>query len=395
MKRTAAGAAALLLILACARKAEQAPSENHDGHGTVEEKAPTGPDVVRIDPEMLRDLRVTTMPAESRPGGEGVTMLGELRVNEDRYAEVGFPLPARVLEILVSAGDMVRRNQALARLQSVEAGKALGDYRTAEARARLARQAAERKRGLVSDRIAPVREAEEAEAEATAAEATLQAARAAMAALGISAEADAGSGAAGATVVLRSPIPGSVIERRAVRGQMTEPGSPMFRIGDLTDLWLVVHAFERDAVRIRSGSNARVSFPALPGRVFSGKVSWIGQQVDSSSRTVPVRIEIANDQGLLRPGISATAWLPLGDEGDTVVTVPIAAVQRLRDGWCVFLPHGEGEFEMRSVGRGRDLGGEVEILNGLQPGESVVVDGAFLLRAEAEKSRGEGEHHDH
>ena len=395
MKRYAAGAAALLLILSCSRKAEETHSENHDGHGTVEEKAPTGPDVVRIDPEMLRDLRVTTMPVESRPGGEGVTMLGELRVNEDRYAEVGFPLPAHVLEILVSAGDRVRRNQALARLQSVEAGKALGDYRTAEARARLARQAAERKRGLVTDRIAPAREAEEAEAEASAAEATLQAARAALAALGISADADAGSGAAGATVVLRSPIPGAVIERRAVRGQMTEPGSPMFRIGDLSGLWLVVHAFERDAVRIRSGSNARVSFPALPGRVFGGKVSWIGQQVDSSSRTVPVRIEIANDQGLLRPGISATAWLPLGDEGDTVITVPIAAVQRLRDGWCVFLPRGEGEFEMRPVGRGRDLGGEVEILNGLQAGESVVVDGAFLLRAEAEKSRGEGEHHDH
>ena len=151
----------------------------------------------------------------------------------------------------------------------------------------------------------------------------------------------------------------------------------------------------RSSVTPSASVPARVTFAALPGRAFTGKVALIGQEVDSASRTVPVRIEVANDQALLRPGISATAWLPLGDAGDSVLAVPLAAVQRLRDGWCVFLPRSEGEFEMRSVGRGRDLGGEVEILNGLKAGEAVVVDGAFLLRAEAEKSRGEGEHHDH
>jgi cobalt-zinc-cadmium efflux system membrane fusion protein len=67
----------------------------------------------------------------------------------------------------------------------------------------------------------------------------------------------------------------------------------------------------------------------------------------------------------------------------------------LQDEWRVFIPKEEGMFEMRTVGRGRDLGGEVEIVSGLRPGERVVVDGAFLLKAEAEKARGEGDHHDH
>ena len=75
--------------------------------------------------------------------------------------------------------------------------------------------------------------------------------------------------------------------------------------------------------------------------------------------------------------------------------MPAAALQRLDDRWCVFVPKDTGTFEVRTVGRGRDLGGEVEIVSGLQAGETVVVDGAFLLKAEAEKARGEGGHHDH
>jgi cobalt-zinc-cadmium efflux system membrane fusion protein len=93
--------------------------------------------------------------------------------------------------------------------------------------------------------------------------------------------------------------------------------------------------------------------------------------------------------------MSASAWLPLGEEGATLVAVPAAAMQRTREGWCVFLPRGGGRFEQRAVGRGRDLGGEVEVLSGVAAGEVVVVDGAFLLKAEVEKARGGGERHDH
>jgi cobalt-zinc-cadmium efflux system membrane fusion protein len=93
--------------------------------------------------------------------------------------------------------------------------------------------------------------------------------------------------------------------------------------------------------------------------------------------------------------MSAAAWMALVDAEAPIVAVPVAALQRWRDQWCVFVPVTEGTFEIRAVGRGRDLGGEVEVLNGLQAGEVVVVDGAFLLKAEAVRARGEGEHHGH
>jgi cobalt-zinc-cadmium efflux system membrane fusion protein len=91
--------------------------------------------------------------------------------------------------------------------------------------------------------------------------------------------------------------------------------------------------------------------------------------------------------------MSATAWLPVGDEQGVLLAVPAAALQRVRDRLCVFVPRDASSFEIRPVGRGRDLAGEVEIVSGLRAGEMVVVEGAFLLKAETEKSAGEHEEH--
>jgi cobalt-zinc-cadmium efflux system membrane fusion protein len=87
--------------------------------------------------------------------------------------------------------------------------------------------------------------------------------------------------------------------------------------------------------------------------------------------------------------------LPLGHAEATLLAVPAAALQRVRERWCVFVPKDERTFEIRPVGRGRDLGGEVEIVSGLHAGETIVVDGAFLLKAETERGAGEGEHEEH
>jgi cobalt-zinc-cadmium efflux system membrane fusion protein len=200
----------------------------------------------------------------------------------------------------------------------------------------------------------------------------------------------------GSRFVLSSPIAGTVIDRAALLGQMVDAEHSLFIIGDLSRLWLVVHAFERDALRVREGTTTRITFPALPGQSFSGTVARIGSRVDPTSRTIEVRIVMDNPEGVLRPGMSASVLVAVGDSNENVVAVPVEALQRHLSGWCVFLPRPEaGVFELRPVGRGRDLEGEVEVLSGLRAGERVVVDGAFLLRAEAEKARGGGEEHHH
>ena len=365
-------------------------AEKDGGHDGREAHTGDEGNVVRIQADMLRDLGITTTAVETRPGGEGTPVLGELHVNESAYGEVSSPVPARALRVLALPGVRVRRGQVLAEMQSLELGKTRGDYRDAQARVDLARQALERKRRLAAERIASQREVQEAEADLRRAEASVQGARGTLNALGASSD----GGGDDSRLVLRAPVSGTVIDRHLVQGEVAQPGQALFKVGDLSTLWLIAHASERDAVRVRPGSSARVAIPALPGSSLSGRVASVGSQVEVSSRTIPIRIELANPGGILRPGMSASVWLPVG-EGGTVLAVPVAAVQRLQDKWSVFVPREEGVFEIRTVGRGRDMGGEVEILSGLKQGETVVVEGAFLLRAEAEKARGEGEHHEH
>jgi len=348
------------------------------------------PGLLSVDPEVLRDLKLTTFPAELRPGGEGLMAPGELKVDEQAYAEVGTPIPARVVRLLSGPGQAVRRGQPLAELQSVELGKARAERTAAEARAGLARQTVERKRGLAAERIVSRGELQRAEADAAEAEADLRAADASLAALGVTPR-PAGDLS---RFALLSPIAGTVLERTAVQGQMADPSRPLFRIADLAQLWLVVQAPERDAVRVEVGSPAEIALAALPGQKLRGKVAWVAREVDPHSRTVPVRIVLANDGERLKPGMFATAWIGTGGEGDRVVAVPAGALQRMDDRWVVFLPRGEGRFEVRPVERGRDLGSEVAVAGGLKPGERVVAEGAFVLRAEAEKQQGGGHEHD-
>ncbi len=392
-------AGVVIAVGSCKRKPEPAPAAHDEarGHGHEEKSGSPelakvkeeDPNIVRVEAAMVRDLRLTTTVVESRAGGDGVTLLGELQPDQNAYAEVGSPIHGRAVQLKAAPGDLVKAGVPLIEIESADLGRVRAQEVGARAKAELARQVVERKRRLVAENISAGRELEEAEAEAKAAEAELHAARSALQAFG------AGAGGGGARFLLRAPIGGTILERKVARGQAVDPEQTLFRIADLRSLWLTVQAFERDALRVKVGVAARVTFPALPGRTFGGQVTWVGSQVDVASRTIPVRITVANE-GLLRPGMSASAWLPVAGATGTVVAVPTAAVQRLDRDWVVFLPRNERHtFEIRKVGRGRDLGSEVEIVSRLAAGETVVVDGAFLLKAEAEKARGRGESHEH
>lgn len=343
---------------------------------------------LEVPVDMVRDLRITTADVQPSKSAENfTTILGELKVNEDAYAEVAAPLAGRVTRVLAGIGDRVQQGAPLAELQSVELGRARAAVMAAVGRVTLARAALERKRALAAERIAPQREVQEAEAELAASEAEAAAADASLRALGASPDSSADS----ARFTLRAPVTGVVIARAVVVGQAITDASPaLFKVANLSQLWLSVHAFERDAVRIKPGIGAEVVAAALPGRTIIGRVAQVGGQVDPESRTVPVRVVVANPDGVLRPGMSASARLAIDDSTATILTVPAGALQRIGSEWVVFIPRDPGHFEARRVGRGRDLDGQVEILQGLKAGERVVVDGSFVLKAEAEKARGLG-----
>ncbi|HEY1303855.1 MAG TPA: efflux RND transporter periplasmic adaptor subunit [Vicinamibacterales bacterium] len=345
---------------------------------------------IHLTADLARDLRITTEPARERSGAQEVTVLGEVAPDQGRYAEVAPTTSGQIVRVLVEVDAPVKADTPLAHLRSTELGRARADLVSANAKRDLARQTFERKRSLASERIVAQREVQEAEATFRAAEAEASAASTSLSALGVSGDPVGGDPS---LFEVRTPVAGRVIDRRAVVGQHADANSRLFVVADLSRVWVVTQAFERDAVNARAGSVAHVTLAALPGQEFDGRVSLVGRQVDAGSRTVPIRIELDNPSGILRPGMSASARLEVAANGRTVITVPAAALQRVGDKWLVFLPKGDYEYEMRAVGRGRDLGNEVEVVSGLRAGEMVIVDGAFLLKAEAEKrSVGSGAH---
>jgi cobalt-zinc-cadmium efflux system membrane fusion protein len=382
-----------LVLCACGDKTASNPehraaeSVEHAGSDATNSGRPHahGPEMIKIAPDMMRDLRVTTGKAQARAAVETVSALGELHVNEDAYAEVASPVSARVIRALVRPGDAVKAGQALVELHSPELVQERAGLEAARSRLELARKNAERKRALAADRLVPERELIEAESALTEADAGYKVAASALRKFG--------PAAGEAVLAIRSPIAGTVIERSLVQGQLADPSKTLFRIGDLSTLWLHAHVFERDAVRVQTGRTATATFAALPGKSTEAIIQWIGREVNASSRTIDIRLDVPNPDGMLRPGMSATVSIPLGDIGPSaVVTIPAAAVQRVGASWAVFIPHGPGAFAIRPIGRGRDLAGEVEVLSGLVAGDEVVVDGAFLLKAEADKASGGAEH---
>lgn len=389
--RPAAVVLTALLAVACGSGSKRettnpAPAEVVETHAEEE-------NAIHLNEDMVRDLRISTATVGERPGAGEVTALGEVVADQSRYAEVAPPTAGQVVRVMVETNGAVSRGTPLAQLRSTELGRARAELLSAEARRDLAGQALERKRTLAAERIVAVREVQEADAAHRAAEAEVRAATAAMQALGVSpADGQAGDSS---LFVLRSPIAGRVLDRRAVLGQYAQPSAALFTIADLSSIWVMAQAFERDAVNVTAGSIAHVTVAALPGQEFDGKVALVGRQVDPGSRTVPVRIALGNPTGVLRPGMSASTRLEVMGRSRTILAVPAAALQRVGERWLAFIPKGEYEYEMRPVGRGRDLGNDVEVVSGLKAGETVVVEGAFLLKAEAEKRAGGGDEHGH
>jgi len=354
---------------------------------TVAETHAEEESAIHLTEDMMRDLRISTAVVMERPGGAEVTVLGEVVADQARYAEVSPPSAGQVVRVLVDTNGAVAPGTPLAQLRSTELGRARAELLSTEARRDLARQTLDRKRGLAEERIVALREVQEAEAAFRAADAEVRAANAALQALGVS-EGTPAASEDGSLFYVRSPIGGRVLQRHAVLGQYAEPMTPLFMIADLSRVWVLAHAFERDAVNVRVGSTAHVTLAALPGQEFDGRVALVGRQVEPESRTLAVRIDMPNRSDALRPGMSASSRLEVAGQSRTILAVPAAALQRVGDRWLAFVPKGQYEYEMRPVGRGRDLGNDVEVVSGLKAGETVVVEGAFLLKAEAEKRAG-------
>lgn len=185
------------------------------------------------------------------------------------------------------------------------------------------------------------------------------------------------------TITLRSPVGGVVLEKPALKGMRFMPGEALYKISNLSSLWLVADVFEQDLALVRQGQPAKITVNAYPGQTFEGKVSFLYPTLTAETRTAKVRIELPNRGGLLKPAMYANVELLAGRARGKVLTVPDSAVLDSGTRQIVLVQRGEGTFEPRQVKLGMFGDGHVEVLDGLKPGETVVTSANFLIDAES------------
>ena len=191
------------------------------------------------------------------------------------------------------------------------------------------------------------------------------------------------SGEAMRTLTLLSPHTGVVIAKHANEGMKIDPGMQVFRIADLSKVWVLVTLYESQLPYVSVGQDAVMSLPYVPGQTFEGEVVYVYPYVDTKTREVQVRLEFDNEAGLLKPGMFTTVELR-STLRRRAVLAPREAVVSTGERDVAFVSLGEGRFEPRRLKLGVETGdGEVEILDGLAPGEMVVTSGQFLLDSES------------
>ncbi len=176
---------------------------------------------------------------------------------------------------------------------------------------------------------------------------------------------------------LNSPIDGVVVERNASIGASVGTDANLFKIINISRVWVDANVFEKDLQRVRLGQQVKLTVPAFPGASFSGKVILVNSIVDPETRTVKVRTEVANPDGRLKPDMFANVEI-ITDVNRAAISIPKSAVLNDEGKTVVFVGEGDG-YKKREVHVGIQNGDQVEIVEGLNAGDKVVVKGNYLL----------------
>ena len=307
---------------------------------------------------------------------------GTITYDADRVAVVAPRAEGRLTAVQADLGQEVGVGQVLATVESPDVGQTRGDLERARATVSVAKRNYEREKRLFEQEISPQKEMLDAEVIYRSAEADFNSAMSRLRSYG----ATSGSGGA---YGLRSAVAGTVVERNASPGQIVGPTSNVFTVADLRHVWIAVDAYETDLKRVHRGAAAAVTVTALPGETFKGRVTFAGGVVDTTSRTVKLRVTVENEARRLRPGMFAQVRItaPSGEPSTGVVALPEIAVQDVNGKSTVFVEIAPGRFVARTVSAAnRTSGGTVFVTSGVRVGDRVVVQGAFQLKSELSKT---------
>ena len=366
-----AAAAAIVIGWALrARAGEPAPS--NESMATNE---------VRLSSAQLATLEINTVSMRSFRTEEVTD--GQIALNGDTTTQVFSPYSGRVVRVMASPGESVKRGAPLLRIEASEFVQAQSDLHNAAATLKLARINEERKHAAYDNKGGSLQDWQQAQVDLAAAENAASSASNRLRILGKTdqeiAELEGARKASPETSVV-APIAGVVTDRQVGPGQYIQAGAStaIFSIGDLSTVWLVAAVPETDAPFIERGQEVEVRVLALPGQTFKAKLTAVGAQVDPITRRVPVRATLANPDGKLKPQMFASFSIITSGESQAP-SVPEEAIVREGDQARVWVVAQDNTLALRSIRTGRSSDGMVEVVDGLKAGERVVTRGSLFI----------------
>ena len=324
------------------------------------------PNQVRISTEKIQKLGVRTEAASMRLLGKTVRAAGRVEPDERRVYAVTAKFEGYVERLHVNAtGQPVAKGQPLFEAYSPELVSAQREYAIAVQGMQAMKDASAEAQGgmkqLAESSLTRLRNWDLSPAQVTALMKTGQAQR---------------------SITFPSPVSGVVTEKKALQGMRFMPGEVLYQVTDLSSVWVIADLAEQDIGLVKAGARARVTTTAYPNEVFEGRITYVYPTMRAETRTIPVRVELANPGRKLKPAMYAQVELAVGGKVP-VLSVPDSAVIDTGTRRLVLVQIGPGRFESREVelgARGENL---VEIVKGVSDGEQVVVAANFLIDAES------------
>ncbi|QNN21793.1 efflux RND transporter periplasmic adaptor subunit [Planctomycetales bacterium ZRK34] len=323
---------------------------------------------VSIDPLVVQNMGVRIEPVVEGPLIKTIRTVGTVDYDETRLVDVNIKVNGWIEKLHVNyLGDQVAKDQPLFELYSPELYAAQEEYLLA------LRNEDKVGADFVPDAAQGARD-------------LLESARTKLEYYDINGgqiEALRQRGKPAKTMTIRSPADGVVIAKHANEGMKVDPGMQAYRIADLSEVWVMVTLYEYQLPYVSVGQKATMTLPYIPGVEFEGEVIYVYPYMDSKTRQVNVRLEFANPNRMLKPGMYANIELR-NQLAASKTLVPRSAVIDTGRRQVAFVSLGEGKFEPRNVTLGVEtMGGQVQVIDGLKPGEMVVTSGQFLLDSEA------------
>jgi cobalt-zinc-cadmium efflux system membrane fusion protein len=286
--------------------------------------------------------------------------------------------------VKVELGDAVKKGQVLAVIASQQITDLRSELDAAQRRTELARLTMQREKKLWEDKISAEQDYLLARQAYQEADISLANARQKLNAIGANIKV-----AAGNRYELIAPFDSVVVEKHLGIGEVVNESTAAFTLSDLTRVWATFGASPKDLKQVAVGRPVKVSAPDL-GVQVEGRVSYVGSLLGEQTRAASVRVVLPNPDGAWRPGLFVSIDVT-ADKGAAKVTLPESSIQTVEDKPSVFVRNKEG-FQVQAVNVGRQEGGYVEILQGLDAGMQVATEGSFILKSELGKSSAEHAH---